>query len=97
MGRLLAALVRVGVAEFHRAGCRDPLAGAGDLGRHSVDDRGHHGGREDAQQDVALYYFGPAKGPDADVLLDQLQLAPTVLARLGVPVPQTMRAAPFLD
>ncbi|MGB3831621.1 MAG: alkaline phosphatase family protein [Mesorhizobium sp.] len=64
---------------------------------HGQTDRGHHGGREDAQQDVALYYFGPAKGPDADVLLDQLQFAPTVLARLGVPVPQTMRAAPFLD
>lgn len=64
---------------------------------HGQTDRGHHGGREDAQQDVALYYFGPAKGPDADVLLDQLQLAPTVLARLGVPVPRTMRAAPLLD
>lgn len=64
---------------------------------HGQTDRGHHGGREDAQQDVALYYFGPAKGPDADGPLDQLQLAPTVLARLGVPAPQTMRAAPFLD
>jgi bisphosphoglycerate-independent phosphoglycerate mutase (AlkP superfamily) len=29
-------------------------------------------------------------------LLDQLQLAPTVLKRLGVPVPETMKAKPFL-
>ncbi|MCB2136776.1 MAG: alkaline phosphatase family protein, partial [Rhodobacteraceae bacterium] len=60
------------------------------------DARGHHGGRGEAQQDFALYYFGPASGPDADVLLDQRQLAPTILSRLGAPVPPTMKAAPFL-
>lgn len=63
---------------------------------HGQTDRGHHGGHEDLQQDFALYYFGPAKGPKEDVLLDQLQLAPTVLKRLGVPVPKTMKAKPFL-
>lgn len=63
---------------------------------HGQTDRGHHGGHEDLQQDFALYYFGPGKGPDADTLLDQLQLAPTVLQRLGVPVPETMKAEPFL-
>ncbi|WP_157015663.1 alkaline phosphatase family protein [Mesorhizobium xinjiangense] len=64
---------------------------------HGQTERGHHGGREDAQQDFALYYFGPAKGPDQDVLLDQLQLAPTILTRLGVAVPETMKAKPFLE
>ncbi|MEZ5733442.1 MAG: alkaline phosphatase family protein [Paracoccaceae bacterium] len=63
---------------------------------HGQDARGHHGGRGEAQQDFALYYFGPASGPDADVLLDQRQLAPTILSRLGAPVPPTMKAAPFL-
>jgi predicted AlkP superfamily pyrophosphatase or phosphodiesterase len=58
--------------------------------------RGHHGGHEDIQQDFGLYYFGPAKRPDGDTLLDQLQLAPTLLSRLGVPVPETMKAKPFL-
>ena len=29
-------------------------------------------------------------------LLDQLELAPTILTRLGVPVPDTMAAGPFL-
>ena len=64
---------------------------------HGQTDRGHHGGHEDAQQDFALYYFGKAKGPKEDMLLDQLQLAPTVLKRLGVPVPATMKAKPFLS
>ncbi len=64
---------------------------------HGQTDRGHHGGREDEQQDFALYYFGAGKGPKEDVLLDQLQLAPTILKRLGVPVPKTMKAKPFLS
>ncbi|MBA3448292.1 MAG: alkaline phosphatase family protein [Pseudaminobacter sp.] len=63
---------------------------------HGQTDRGHHGGHDDEMQDFALYYFGAGKGPDENVLLDQLQLAPTVLARLGVPVPATMKAKPFL-
>lgn len=63
---------------------------------HGQTDRGHHGGHEDDQQDVALYYFGVAGGPEGGVLLDQLQLAPTILGRLGVPVPETMRSRPFL-
>jgi predicted AlkP superfamily pyrophosphatase or phosphodiesterase len=63
---------------------------------HGQTDRGHHGGHEDLQQDFALYYFGPGKGPEEDVLLDQLQLAPTILKRLGVKAPATMKAKPFL-
>ena len=63
---------------------------------HGQTDRGHHGGHDDEMQDFALYYFGEGKGPEADTLLDQLQLAPTVLKRLGVAVPETMKAKPFL-
>lgn len=63
---------------------------------HGQTDRGHHGGREDGQQLVALYYFGPGDGPESGTELDQLQLAPTVLTRLGVEVPSAMKAAPFL-
>jgi predicted AlkP superfamily pyrophosphatase or phosphodiesterase len=63
---------------------------------HGQTDRGHHGGREDEQQDFALYYFGKGKGPKADSLLNQLQLAPTILKRLGVAAPKTMKAKPFL-
>ncbi|TDE36749.1 alkaline phosphatase family protein [Antarcticimicrobium sediminis] len=64
---------------------------------HGQDARGHHGGRDPLQQEAALYYFGPAKGPAEGVVLDQLQLAPTILKRLGAPIPDTMKAAPFLS
>jgi len=61
---------------------------------HGQDARGHHGGHDAEQQDFALYYFGPAKGDTGH--LDQLQLAPTILTRLGAEVPDTMQAASFL-
>lgn len=63
---------------------------------HGQDDRGHHGGRGELQQDTALYYFGPAEGPSGDTVIDQLQIAPTILTRLGAPVPDTMKADAFL-
>jgi predicted AlkP superfamily pyrophosphatase or phosphodiesterase len=63
---------------------------------HGQNDRGHHGGRSEDQQDFALYYFGDAPGPAADTLLHQTQLAPTILNRLGVPIPQSMTDEPFL-
>ncbi len=64
---------------------------------HGQNDRGHHGGSGADQQDTALYYFGPAAGPDSDQLIDMVQLAPTILTRMGVPVPETMKAASFLS
>lgn len=64
---------------------------------HGQSDRGHHGGRGEDQQDFALYYFGDAEGPSQDAVLSQLQLAPTILTLLGAPVPETMKAKPFLN
>ena len=63
---------------------------------HGQSDRGHHGGNEDDQRDTALYYFGSAKGPAADDLLRLTQIAPTVLSRLGVQIPDTMADQVFL-
>lgn len=71
---------------------------------HGQSARGHHGGTGADQRDVALYYFGPgatlAEHPDGATedapVLDQLALAPTILARLGLPIPATMRAPSFL-
>ncbi len=63
---------------------------------HGQSARGHHGGAGEDQQDFALYYFGDATGPEPDDLLDQLALAPTILTRLGIPVPDTMTAGSFL-
>ena len=63
---------------------------------HGQDARGHHGGPDDLQCEAALYYFGAAEGPEPHAVIDQLQLAPTILSRLGVPVPATMTAGSFL-
>jgi predicted AlkP superfamily pyrophosphatase or phosphodiesterase len=63
---------------------------------HGQSMRGHHGGTGEDQQDFALYYFGPAKGPSPEVLLDQLSLAPTILSRLGAEIPSSMKAPVFL-
>lgn len=63
---------------------------------HGQDARGHHGGATDEQRDFAFYYFGDSVMPGRDVVLDQLALAPSILTRLGVAVPETMLAAPFM-
>ncbi|WP_291728751.1 alkaline phosphatase family protein [Leisingera sp. F5] len=63
---------------------------------HGQDERGHHGGRGALQQETALYYFGEAEGPDHGDVIDQRQLAPTILKRLGAPIAGTMKAEPFL-
>jgi len=63
---------------------------------HGQDDRGHHGGTGELQQDAALYWFGSGEGPPPDTIINQLQLAPTILSRLGVPIPPSMKLAPFL-
>jgi predicted AlkP superfamily pyrophosphatase or phosphodiesterase len=63
---------------------------------HGQDERGHHGGTGDLQRLTALYYFGPADTPTTDTIIDQVQLAPTILSRLGAPIPATMTGAVFL-
>ncbi len=63
---------------------------------HGQSDRGHHGGHEDDQQDVALYYFGQGNIQDKSEILDQTQLAPSILSRLHVPIPSSMKSTPFL-
>ncbi len=63
---------------------------------HGQTDRGHHGGHEDLQQDVALYYFGDGEVTDETEVLCQTQLAPTILSLLGAPVADTMKGKAFL-
>ncbi len=64
---------------------------------HGQSARGHHGGRGEDQQDAAMYYFGSGQGPSSDTVLSLLQIAPTVLYRLGVKVPDTMLEKGFLN
>lgn len=63
---------------------------------HGQDARGHHGGHDDLQQLTALYYFGAGQGPERDSEINQLQLAPTILSRLGADIPATMQGQVFL-
>lgn len=63
---------------------------------HGQNERGHHGGNCDLQRDFALYYFGAAQGGEPTQVLDQRQLAPTVLSRMGAVIPSTMQGKPFL-
>ncbi|MCX7888359.1 MAG: alkaline phosphatase family protein [Rhodobacteraceae bacterium] len=63
---------------------------------HGQDARGHHGGTAEDQTDAALYWFGGGEGPPPDTVIGQLQLAPTILSRLGLPLPATMTAGSFL-
>lgn len=60
---------------------------------HGMDGDGHHGGTEAIVRDVAFYYFGAGIGPAADAVLDQLAVAPSILARIGLAPPPTMSAA----
>ena len=45
----------------------------------------------------AQYAGKEAQLPPQDVVLDQLALAPSILMRMGVPVPPTMKAQPFFS
>jgi predicted AlkP superfamily pyrophosphatase or phosphodiesterase len=63
---------------------------------HGQNERGHHGGNSDIERDFALYYFGATKGVDQAQILDQRQLAPTILTLLGAEIPDTMQAETFL-
>ena len=45
---------------------------------------------------ILLSTFGDAQMPAVDVVLNQLALAPSILTRMGVPVPARMTAKPFM-
>jgi len=64
---------------------------------HGQSERGHHGGTGDDQRVFALYYFGEARLDAGKTPLDQLALAPSILRRLGAPVPPSMKGVPFLE
>ena len=59
---------------------------------HGMNAEGHHGGTDPAERNVAFHYFGGGAAPEEGSVLDQLSVAPTILARIGLPIPDTMRA-----
>jgi predicted AlkP superfamily pyrophosphatase or phosphodiesterase len=63
---------------------------------HGMNSEGHHGGTEPSVRETAFYYFGNADGPAEDETLDQRAIAPSILSRIGVAIPDTMRVTSIL-
>jgi predicted AlkP superfamily pyrophosphatase or phosphodiesterase len=59
---------------------------------HGMNADGRHGGTDPLERDVPFYFFGSGPGPEPGTVLDQLSVAPTIVSRIGLPVPDTMRA-----
>jgi predicted AlkP superfamily pyrophosphatase or phosphodiesterase len=62
---------------------------------HGMNAEGRHGGTDPVERDVAFYAFASGAAPEPQSVLDQLSVAPTMLARIGLPLPESM-AAPIL-
>jgi predicted AlkP superfamily pyrophosphatase or phosphodiesterase len=60
---------------------------------HGMDETGDHGGDAACLREVPFFVFGARLTAKPEAMLDQRAIAPTVLAMLGVAVPETMRAA----
>jgi predicted AlkP superfamily pyrophosphatase or phosphodiesterase len=66
-------------------------------GDHGINSDGHHGGTTPEQREVPLYIISPdgqGKG-DTGETVSHLNIAPTVLNRLGIQIPQTMKMKPL--
>mgnify|MGYP001174073755 CR=1 FL=1 len=64
-------------------------------GDHGINKDGAHGGTTPEQREVPLFVIQPkAKGRgDTSEIVSHLQIAPTILKLLDVPIPETMRQA----
>jgi predicted AlkP superfamily pyrophosphatase or phosphodiesterase len=65
---------------------------------HGQSARGHHGGTEAIMRDIPIYYFAnpdnALDGPPTGVVIDQTALAPSILQRMGVDIPESMQTTP---
>lgn len=65
---------------------------------HGQSDRGHHGGTEAIMRDIPIYYFAnphqAIEGPATDYVIAQTALAPSILQRMGIAIPESMRTHP---
>ena len=66
-------------------------------GDHGINKDGAHGGTTPEQREVPLFVIEPnAKGKgDTNETVSHLQIAPTVLKLLDVPIPQSMKMNPL--
>lgn len=67
-------------------------------GDHGINKDGSHGGTTPEQREVPLFVIQPkVKGRgDTGEIVSQLQIAPTVLKLLDIPIPETMKRQPLL-
>jgi predicted AlkP superfamily pyrophosphatase or phosphodiesterase len=67
-------------------------------GDHGMGADASHGGTTTDVRMVPLYLLPPARGGKGNTreTVSQLQLAPTLLTILGLPVPETMKASPLV-
>jgi predicted AlkP superfamily pyrophosphatase or phosphodiesterase len=67
-------------------------------GDHGINKDGAHGGPAPEQREVPLYLIRPdATGQgDTKQIASHLQIAPTILNLLGIPIPETMKHPPLL-
>jgi predicted AlkP superfamily pyrophosphatase or phosphodiesterase len=66
-------------------------------GDHGINKDGAHGGTTPEQREVPLFVIPPngqGRG-DTGEIISQLQIAPTVLKLLDVPIPETMKLKPL--
>jgi predicted AlkP superfamily pyrophosphatase or phosphodiesterase len=66
-------------------------------GDHGINKDGAHGGTTSEQREVPLFWIQPnVKGRgDTGEIVSQLQIAPTILKLLNVPIPDTMKQKPL--
>ena len=67
-------------------------------GDHGINKDGAHGGTTPEQREVPLFMIQPnIKGRgDTGQIISQLQIAPTILTLLNIPIPETMKQPPLL-
>ncbi len=67
-------------------------------GDHGINKDGAHGGTTPEQREVPLFMIQPnVKGRgDTGEIISQLQIAPTILKMLEIPIPETMKQPPLL-
>jgi arylsulfatase A-like enzyme len=66
-------------------------------GDHGINSDGHHGGTTSEQREVPLFVISPDRQGQGNTneIVSHLQIAPTVLKLLDIPVPPSMRMSPL--
>lgn len=66
-------------------------------GDHGINPDGHHGGTTSEQREVPLFIITPERQGRglANETVSHLQIAPTILKILDLPIPQTMKMSPL--